>query len=93
MPRLVPPFYLGPYKVVRQLGSGGFATVFRAAVEGDLGFSRDVALKVLQLAHRCSRGNRLEQRSYRSIRGPVNSPPLTPWPASPVSVQVCDRGC
>ena len=47
MPRLVPPFYLGPYKVVRQLGSGGFATVFRAAVEGDLGFSRDVALKVL----------------------------------------------
>ena len=47
MPRLVPPFYLGPYKVVRQLGAGGFATVFRAAVEGDMGFSRDVALKVL----------------------------------------------
>jgi len=47
MARLVPPFYLGPYKVVKQLGSGGFATVFRAAVEGDMGFSRDVALKVL----------------------------------------------
>ena len=41
------PFYLGPYKVVAELGTGGFATVYRAVVEGEMGFSRDVALKVL----------------------------------------------
>ena len=41
------PFYLGPYKVVAELGSGGFATVYRAVVEGEMGFHRDVALKVL----------------------------------------------
>lgn len=42
-----PPFYLGPYRVVAELGAGGFATVYRALVEGELGFARDVALKVL----------------------------------------------
>ena len=40
-------FQLGPYKIVSQLGAGGFATVYRAVVEGDMGFTRDVALKVL----------------------------------------------
>ena len=38
---------LGPYKLGRQLGAGGFATVHRAVVEGDMGFKRDVAVKVL----------------------------------------------
>jgi eukaryotic-like serine/threonine-protein kinase len=47
MARPTLPFYLGPYKVVQELGAGGFATVYKAAVEGDMGFSRDVALKVL----------------------------------------------
>lgn len=42
-----PPFYLGPYRVLAELGAGGFATVYRAIVEGELGFTRDVALKVL----------------------------------------------
>jgi|GEM_PF-3086824 len=41
------PFYLGPYKVVSELGAGGFATVYRAIVQGEMGFSREVALKVL----------------------------------------------
>ncbi|MCO4772794.1 MAG: serine/threonine protein kinase, partial [Deltaproteobacteria bacterium] len=41
------PYYLGPYKVVAELGAGGFATVYRAIVEGEMGFSRQVALKVL----------------------------------------------
>jgi serine/threonine protein kinase/cytoskeletal protein RodZ len=40
-------FYIGPYKVVDELGVGGFATVYKAVVEGDLGFEREVALKVL----------------------------------------------
>jgi eukaryotic-like serine/threonine-protein kinase len=44
---LEPPFYLGPYKVVDQIGAGGFATVFKAVVEGEMGFQRTVALKVL----------------------------------------------
>lgn len=44
---LEPPFYLGPYKVVDRLGAGGFATVFQAVVEGEMGFQRTVALKVL----------------------------------------------
>jgi len=39
--------YIGPYKVVDELGVGGFATVYKAVVEGDLGFEREVALKVL----------------------------------------------
>ena len=38
---------LGRYKLTAQLGAGGFATVYRAVVEGDMGFQRDVALKVL----------------------------------------------
>ena len=42
-----PPFQLGPYRVVGQVGAGGFATVYRAVVSGDMGFERDVALKVL----------------------------------------------
>lgn len=41
------PFYLGQYKVLSQLGAGGFATVYRAVVEGEMGFQREVALKVL----------------------------------------------
>jgi len=41
------PFQLGQYKVIGQVGAGGFATVYRAKIEGDMGFSRDVALKVL----------------------------------------------
>ena len=47
MAKSKPPFYLGPYKVVSELGAGGFATVYKAVVEGDMGFSRAVALKVL----------------------------------------------
>ncbi len=41
------PFYLGQYKVISELGAGGFATVFKAIVQGELGFERPVALKVL----------------------------------------------
>ncbi len=41
------PFYLGQYQVVSELGAGGFATVFKAIVQGELGFERPVALKVL----------------------------------------------
>ncbi len=41
------PFTLGQYDVVGQVGTGGFATVYRAKVTGDMGFSRDVALKLL----------------------------------------------
>lgn len=47
MARLAQPFYLGPYRVIAELGAGGFATVYRAVVEGEMGFTRDVALKVL----------------------------------------------
>jgi serine/threonine protein kinase len=41
------PTDLGPYRLVSRLGSGGFATVFKAIVRGELGFEREVALKLL----------------------------------------------
>jgi len=42
-----PPFELGPYRVEKRIGAGGFATVFQALVRGEMGFERKVALKVL----------------------------------------------
>lgn len=42
-----PPFQLGPYRVLDELGRGSFATVYRAVVEGTRGFEVLVALKVL----------------------------------------------
>jgi serine/threonine-protein kinase len=41
------PFDLGAYRLVDRLGSGGFATVYRAISRGELGFEREVAIKVL----------------------------------------------
>ena len=41
------PIELGAYRLVARLGSGGFATVFRAISPGELGFEREVAVKVL----------------------------------------------
>ena len=39
---------LGPYRLVRQLGKGGFAHVWLAIEEGPHGFSKQVALKILR---------------------------------------------
>ena len=41
------PFDLGPYRLVDRLGAGGFATVFKAISRGELGFEREVAIKLL----------------------------------------------
>ena len=41
------PVDLGPYRLVARLGAGGFATVFRAVARGELGFEREVAIKLL----------------------------------------------
>lgn len=41
------PVELGPYRLVSRLGAGGFATVFRAISRGELGFEREVAVKLL----------------------------------------------
>lgn len=38
---------LGPYRIVGELGRGGFACVYEAVEEGEAGFERRVALKVL----------------------------------------------
>ncbi|MCP4870439.1 MAG: protein kinase [Proteobacteria bacterium] len=41
------PIDLGPYRLVAELGAGGFATVFRTVSTGELGFEREVAVKLL----------------------------------------------
>ncbi|HCP47852.1 MAG TPA: hypothetical protein DIU15_17565 [Deltaproteobacteria bacterium] len=41
------PAVLGEYRLVEQLGIGAFGNVYRAEVMGDLGFSKEVAIKLL----------------------------------------------
>jgi serine/threonine-protein kinase len=45
------PRKLGPYRLLRRLGSGGMAEVFLAQAFGASGFEKHVALKVLLPEH------------------------------------------
>ncbi|HWM89029.1 MAG TPA: protein kinase [Kofleriaceae bacterium] len=47
-PDLTGGFRLGQYMVLRRLGSGGMADIYLARSEGEAGFERLVALKVIQ---------------------------------------------
>ena len=49
------PQTVGVYRLVERLGSGSFGTVYRAEVVGALGFSQDVAVKVLDPARAIER--------------------------------------
>ncbi len=49
------PQTVGVYRLVERLGSGSFGTVYRAEVVGALGFSQDVAVKVLDPARAIAR--------------------------------------
>ena len=44
---LAPGTAFGKYEIVRQIGTGGFGTVYEAQVHGQRGFSKRVALKLL----------------------------------------------
>ena len=44
------PQQVGDYTLLEQLGAGGFGTVYRARIKGDLGFSQDVAVKIVDSA-------------------------------------------
>jgi serine/threonine protein kinase len=41
------PQIIGDYTLIDRLGAGSFGTVYRARVEGDLGFSQEVAVKLV----------------------------------------------
>ncbi len=43
-----PPFTLGPYRVLKEIGSGGSATVYEAVFDDDSGFCRPTALKLFR---------------------------------------------
>jgi len=45
------PFEFGPYRLLSVLGQGGMARVYRAEKTGAMGFSTDVALKVVMKYH------------------------------------------
>jgi Protein kinase domain len=47
-PDLPESFRIGRYSVIRRLGSGGMADVYLARAQGEAGFERLVALKVIQ---------------------------------------------
>ncbi len=44
------PQSVGGYRLIELIGSGSFGTVYRAEIEGAMGFSQDVALKLLDPA-------------------------------------------
>ena len=41
------PQQVGDYTLLKQLGAGGFGTVYLARIQGDLGFSQEVAVKIV----------------------------------------------
>lgn len=47
MPDVGPTFKLGRYEVISKIATGGMATVYRAKLDADGGFSREFALKVI----------------------------------------------
>jgi serine/threonine protein kinase len=61
-----PPFQLGPYRVLGELGRGSFASVYRAVVQGTRGFEVLVALKVLH-------PHRLETETVRRFAAEARS--------------------
>ncbi len=49
------PQTVGSYRLVERLGAGSFGSVYRAEVLGALGFSQDVAVKILDPARAIER--------------------------------------
>ena len=56
------PRTIGQYEFVELLGSGSFGSVFRAVLQGELGFEQEVAIKVLDSARA-----HLDQRLIESL--------------------------
>ncbi len=51
------PQRIGDYTLLEQLGAGSFGTVYRARIEGDLGFSQQVAVKLVDSGRARARPN------------------------------------
>ncbi len=73
--------HLGPYVLVREIGSGGMGTVFEA-IRGDDGFRQTVAIKILHYAAGFQRRFREERRALGQLEHP-NIARLIDWGTGP----------
>ena len=62
------PRKLGPYRLLRRLGSGGMAEVFLAQAFGASGFEKQVAIKVLLPEHKCDGAGAYERLLIEEAR-------------------------
>jgi hypothetical protein len=80
----VPGTLFGNYRLLSPLGRGGFASVFRAELRGEFGFSKQVALKILR--------RRVDSLDEREVTGFLNEARLGAYLSHPNLVEFYECG-